>query len=162
MEHGKNVNACPTQNTDAAVSLVNPTTDPASNTASQSSSTDDKQETTDNTSLCTVKSNTVAPSTVHSPKLQRDDGNGNTVGMRINNSTDDSNSNSNSQSSNKTSQAASTTVASTTESKYTESKNVDTSVVSEFAGDASSIRYGKNNSNILNRYFFFSTEFKNF
>ncbi|XP_055325277.1 uncharacterized protein LOC129579318 isoform X2 [Sitodiplosis mosellana] len=144
LEHGQNANASSTQNTDAvAVSVATPTT--TSMTASLSSSTDDKQDTTDSASVCTIKSNTVAPSTtaaVHSPKLQRNDGNGNNVSTRINTTTADSNSNGGSSgcsSGNKTTQA-STTQASTTESKYAEPKNVDTSVVSEFAGDASSIR----------------------
>lgn len=171
LEHGLIANASGTQNTDATASIVNSTsaTATASNTSSQSNSTDDKQDTTDNTSQCTVKSNTVAPSTVQSPKLlqhqqQRDDGNGNgnsgstqnnssTVdsissnsssgGTNTNNTNNNNNNNSqgssNSNSNSKTAQA-STTLA-TTESKYSEPKNVDTSVVSEFAGDASSIRY---------------------
>ncbi|XP_031618634.1 uncharacterized protein LOC116337843 [Contarinia nasturtii] len=141
LEHGQNANASGTQNTDAitvstVVSVANPTIAPSSSsTASQSSSTDDnKQETTDNTytSVCTVKSTTIAPSTNQSPKLQHDDGNGNNVGTTTRT---DSNSNGN-----KTTQASITTLATTTESKYTELKTVDTSVVSEFAGDASSIR----------------------
>lgn len=170
LEHGLIANASGTQNTDATASIVNSTSATAttSNTSSQSNSTDDKQDTTDNTSQCTVKSNTVAPSTVQSPKLlqhqqQRDDGNGNNVSTQNsstvdsissnsssgatntnntnnnNNNNSQSSSNSNSNSNGKTAQA-STTLA-TTESKYSEPKNVDTSVVSEFAGDASSIRY---------------------
>lgn len=146
-EHGQIVNASGTQNTDAIATVGNPpatASASASDAASLSSSTDDKQETTDNTSACTVKSNpTIAPSSNHSPKLQRDDGNGNKIGMRINTTTVECNSSNSNNNGNNTKTAQATTLATSTESKYTESKNVDISVVSEFAGDASSIRYGK-------------------
>lgn len=124
----QNANASGTQINDATASLANTAQPTSSNDASsQSSSIHEKQESTDNTSASTI---TVAPLSNQSPKLQRDDGNGNNVGARIN-ATDGSNGGKAAQ--------ASTPFAS--ESKYTEPKNADTSVVSEFVGDASSIRY---------------------
>lgn len=91
----------------------------------------DKQETiVDPTAMSSAtrkNANNVAPSVVLSPK-QRNDGNENNVSTLIK--------------TNEGSKTAFATVASTTtESKYTELKAISSSVVSEFASDASLNRY---------------------
>lgn len=118
--------------TAAAIATATPAT--TTTTSSACIIVNDKQQETitDTTAMSSdttrENANNVAPSVVLSPK-QRNDGNGNNVSTRIK--------------TNESSKTAFATVASTTtESKYTELKAISSSVVSEFASDASLIRYG--------------------
>lgn len=119
---------------EAPITAAATSTAPKTTTTSSCIIVNDKQQESivDTTAMSSAttreNANNVAPSVVLSPK-QRNDGNGNNVSTRIK--------------TNESSKTAFATVASTTtESKYTELKAISSSVVSEFASDASLIRYG--------------------
>lgn len=119
----------------AAQSKATLTTDDTDKTLHQTTAcnVNDKQmPIVDNTTLSTVgKTNNNAPSCILSPKQRNDGNNGKHVSTRFK-----------SNESSKTAFAVVASATATTESKYAELKAAGSSVVSEFASDASLIRYG--------------------